>query len=339
MNELAKSTEALKDYLREVVKLESYRIIAEKSIQNLEKERQTWLNKGSYIATKGKMTWNWSLRKLLILMAISGIGGWIVGYTFATVCNKMYILIYNLGLFSILDPIIRTIVYTLLFGGPFILPIFLKYREYRTIQQQYNKNLQYQAYIKEQSRRALEIIEINKNNLSRAHHHIKQLLNQIYSLDVIYQKYRTLEACSSMLEYLEAGRCVLLQGSDGAYNLYESEANSKKIIEQLNIVNTKLDTLIQQQNQLNWAVKNIVVEVADLRNDMQTTFQHMAGDIKQIAGSTAVTAWATSKLAYELPAQNEAILRTLKGIHRQTYRQTHGDIANFFVDDYVSDVL
>lgn len=335
MDELTKSSEALKEHLREIVRLESARIVAEKSIQNLDKEKQNWLGKASFVATKGKMTWNWNGRRLLILLAISATVSWTIGYFLANIYSNIYLKMYYLAIFSILNPIMKIILCFFVFVGPFVLPIYLKYREFKKIQQKYNEDCRYEANIKAQSKKAIEIIEINKNKLLQARQHIQKLLEELYGLDVLYKKYRNFEACSSFLEYLEAGRCTLLQGPDGAYNLYESEANSKQIIEQLRVVNTKLDTLIQQQSQLNWAVKNIVVEVSNFRNDLQRTFQNMEGDIRQIANNTMASAWATEYLAYKIPLQNEEILRRLEGIHWETYARNHQSVMSKISDPFI----
>lgn len=42
-------------------------------------------------------------------------------------------------------------------------------------------------------------------------------------MGVIYPKYLTLPAVTTIYEYLESGRCDSLAGANGSYNLYESE--------------------------------------------------------------------------------------------------------------------
>jgi len=72
------------------------------------------------------------------------------------------------------------------------------------------------------------------------------MLKLAYSADVIFPKYRTIEAVTTMYEYLETGRCSTLQGPNGAYNLYESEVRSNAIISKLDIVSGKLDAISRQ---------------------------------------------------------------------------------------------
>ena len=47
-------------------------------------------------------------------------------------------------------------------------------------------------------------------------------------------------AIASFYEYLMAGRCTSLEGTGGAYNLYENEIRMNQIISQLDTVITSL---------------------------------------------------------------------------------------------------
>ena len=51
----------------------------------------------------------------------------------------------------------------------------------------------------------------------------EDLLNQLYSANVCYKKYCNLTAIATIAEYLNSGRCDILEGSTGAYSLYEFE--------------------------------------------------------------------------------------------------------------------
>lgn len=65
----------------------------------------------------------------------------------------------------------------------------------------------------------------------------------VYSLNAIYPTYRGLIPLTSFYEYLNSGRCKELEGSDGAYNLYEAECRA-------NIISTvfiKIEEINQKQ--------------------------------------------------------------------------------------------
>lgn len=79
-----------------------------------------------------------------------------------------------------------------------------------------------------------------------------ELQNELYSLGVIYEKYRNYGSLSTFCEYLESGRCDSLKGPHGAYNIYEKEIRDDTIINKLDVV---IDSLVQTNNQLQ-AIKN-----------------------------------------------------------------------------------
>lgn len=66
-----------------------------------------------------------------------------------------------------------------------------------------------------------------------------QVLNQYYSKDIIFPKYRNLVAICSFYEYFMSGRCDTLTGHEGAYNIFENEARLERIC-------TKLDEVVQR---------------------------------------------------------------------------------------------
>lgn len=106
-------------------------------------------------------------------------------------------------------------------------------------------------------KKQINIICSNSNNiglvmLNREEEKIKNLLqkfidtrNQLYGYNIIYPKYRNMVAVSSFCDYLLSGRCSMLEGSDGAYNLFENESRNDIIITKLSDV---VDSLAKIQN-------------------------------------------------------------------------------------------
>ena len=65
------------------------------------------------------------------------------------------------------------------------------------------------------------------------------VLDQYYSRNIIFPKYRNLVAICSFYEYFMSGRCNTLTGHEGAYNIFENEARLERIC-------TKLDEVVQR---------------------------------------------------------------------------------------------
>ena len=104
----------------------------------------------------------------------------------------------------------------------------------------------------------------------------QEALDKLYSLDVIYPKYRTLPALTSIYEYLVTGRCEELSGAHGAYNLYEDEVRKDTVISQLNTVIENLEQIKQNQYMLYEQVKGI-----------QQNTRAIAAELYQIKGYAA----------------------------------------------------
>ena len=98
-------------------------------------------------------------------------------------------------------------------------------------------------------------------------------LNKLYAQDIIFPKYRNLVAIASIYEYLASGRCDKLEGSDGAYNLYEMELRQNIVIGQLSRIINNLErikmnqyALYQELQQTNALVNKIVVNTDIIRS-------------------------------------------------------------------------
>lgn len=93
-------------------------------------------------------------------------------------------------------------------------------------------------------------------------------LQELYSQDVIFPKYREMVAITTINEYLISGRCYELEGPDGAYNLYEMELRQNVIIGQLSSIVSSLEqiksnqfSLYQELVKANQTISEILEEV------------------------------------------------------------------------------
>lgn len=115
----------------------------------------------------------------------------------------------------------------------------------------------------------------------------RQLLQRYYASDIIYPKYCTLPALTSIYEYFVTGRCTELTGPHGAYNLYEDELRKDTVISQLNTVIENLEQIRHNQYMLYQQVKSI-----------NENTQTIATELREIKGYTVQIAQLTALNAY-----------------------------------------
>lgn len=66
--------------------------------------------------------------------------------------------------------------------------------------------------------------------IAETHSNTKSKLDKIYEKNILYPKYRDFVAVCTIYEYICSGICSELEGSDGAYRLYETESRLDKIV-------------------------------------------------------------------------------------------------------------
>lgn len=114
-------------------------------------------------------------------------------------------------------------------------------------------------------------------------------------MDVIYPKYRSLEACGMFLEYLRAGRTSFLEASgtdQGAYNIYEGELFKGIIIDKLDQVLSNQHLLIEGQKYISEQMDVMLGglnEVRKFTEDIKTSAQISAFCNTVTAYNTSVT--------------------------------------------------
>lgn len=115
----------------------------------------------------------------------------------------------------------------------------------------------------------------------------KSLLENFYSTDTIYEKYRNLPALTSIYEYFITGRCEELIGPHGAYNMYEDELRKDTIINRLDTVIENLEQIKQNQYMLYQQIKGV-----------QENTNRIVSELQQIKGYTVSIAQLTALNAY-----------------------------------------
>lgn len=126
-------------------------------------------------------------------------------------------------------------------------------------------------------------------------------LNELYSYNIIFGKYRNFVAVSTFYEYLVSGRCISLEGPDGAYNLYENEVRANQIISQLSQVIVSLEKIQQNQYVIYSAIKEGNRQLKHLNESMTSavsSLKKISCSMESIAENTAITAYNSTVTAY-----------------------------------------
>lgn len=100
--------------------------------------------------------------------------------------------------------------------------------------------------------------------------------HQLYNYNIIFEKYRNLVALSTIYEYLMAGRCISLEGANGAYNLYESELRANIIISQLNNVLESLEAIKEKQYMIYSEIQKVNSSLRRLESTMETAVESLS---------------------------------------------------------------
>ena len=143
---------------------------------------------------------------------------------------------------------------------------------------------------------------------SKAYRELLIFKERFYQADIIFEKYRNMPAVTTIYEYLMAGRCSHLEGTDGAYNLYESELRANTIISKLDVVIEKLEEIKQAQYMLCSILQRVSTTLRSIDKKLDTACESLShidesvAEIKKtseiIADNTAVTAYFAEQTAY-----------------------------------------
>ncbi len=132
--------------------------------------------------------------------------------------------------------------------------------------------------------------------------------NELYSYNIIFDKYRDAVSLCTIYEYLMAGRCASLEGVDGAYNIYENEVRMNRVITQLDTVISSLEEIKQNQymmyrelqgikttlNSLDYTMHKALTSIQSIEakaSRMTEYMEHVAKNSDVIAHNTAATAY------------------------------------------------
>ena len=293
-------------YLKDVIELESEKIMTETLYEELATEKEEWIHKSHYKAIKRKSNIS------LVYMIYTALKIFGISFVFWLVAGLFIDKISNL-LLSIIAFILMVVS---LFIAPIIVPVYSEIKEIRMLKKEFEKNKQKEIDLKKQSKNAIYIVNVNQNKLKDVYKHLNDELDRIYSCGVIYVKYQTLEACTAFLEYLESGRCDRLEGPYGAYNKFDTESYRKQSISNLQGIKMRLDIIISNQNRLEIIAMKMSESIEDMKKDIKNicaTTKNIETISLEIAENTKISAWSSTVLATQVADyQSEAIRQTNK---------------------------
>ncbi len=146
----------------------------------------------------------------------------------------------------------------------------------------------------------------------------KQNLEKIYSLNIIFPKYRNLSMVCSINEYICTGRCTTLGGHEGAYNILEMEIRLDRITTQLDLVIERLNTIRKNQYMLYSVIQEIdqqVVQILKSTNYVMDSLENFHGQAEELA-TRIISIEKESMLA---TYQTESIQKELHYMNRMNY--------------------
>lgn len=121
-------------------------------------------------------------------------------------------------------------------------------------------------------------------------------LEEIYSMDVLPEKYRSLNAATTLYEYLNTGRCTCVQGHGGIYDTYEYDLKLGLIIGKLDVIIERLDEIANNQMMLYQELKTANQTLSNIDNELRsfkTSFDSYAtASLEMQRQEAAIVQWA-----------------------------------------------
>lgn len=132
-----------------------------------------------------------------------------------------------------------------------------------------------------------------KKEIVEGFNYARKTLSEIYSLDVLDERYRNFVAVSTMYQYLKTGRCVIVKGHGGIIDSYENDLKFELIISNLKDINRKLDVVINNQEMLYDEITKANSTLKDINNEIKSVHETN----KKIESNAAVSAAMQEQIA------------------------------------------
>ena len=120
---------------------------------------------------------------------------------------------------------------------------------------------------------SIQITVENRAKIQSALSDAKRVLSDMYAMNVLPEKYRSLNATATLYEYLENGICTTVMGHGGIYDTYEYHVRLGLIITRLDDIIRRLDRIIENQNYLYNAICECNNSLKKIDNDILSAKQ------------------------------------------------------------------
>ena len=120
---------------------------------------------------------------------------------------------------------------------------------------------------------SIQVTGENKIKIQSALDDAKRVLKDMYAMNVLPEKYRSLNAVATLYEYLENGICTTVMGHGGIYDTYEYHIRMGIIIAKLDDILRKLDSIIDNQNYLYREICECKEKMSKIDNDIMAAKQ------------------------------------------------------------------
>ena len=125
------------------------------------------------------------------------------------------------------------------------------------------------------------------------------VIDELNGLNIIYKKYQDFYILCIFTEYFLSGRVTKLGGADGAYNLYESELKTNKILNKLDLIDEKLETIIRKLDD----IKENQVVLYEAMKEANQGIQKLNDSIETLIGQfSAMSSNCGDLLVEDLPS-------------------------------------
>ncbi len=101
-------------------------------------------------------------------------------------------------------------------------------------------------------------------------------LDALYSVGVIYHKYRSLIPVTMFCEYIDSGRRHNLEGIDGMYDLYETEVLGQLILSEISKINQNLKTISGQIGFISYQLGGISNKLTGIQRNQVMVYEEVS---------------------------------------------------------------
>lgn len=122
--------------------------------------------------------------------------------------------------------------------------------------------------------------------------------NALYSLDILFHKYRNFAAVSTICEYFVTGRCVTLDGTNGAYNMFENEYRTNTIISHIEKISNQLEDIKETQYVLYCELCKINKNLNYIGDIMDEALSEINNNVGSVLEGTKIIAYNSGINAY-----------------------------------------